>query len=30
MIMDFERSGFKTVSITKDVYVQILHFTKGK
>ena len=28
--MDFERSGFKTVSITKDVYVQVVHFTKGK
>ncbi len=28
--MDFERSGFQTVSITKDVYVQVVHFTKGK
>jgi len=28
--MDFERSGFKTVSVTKDVYVQVLHFTKGE
>ena len=28
--MDFERSGFKTVSVSKDVYVQVLHFTKGE
>ncbi len=28
--MVFEHSGFKTVSVTKDIYVQVLHFTKGE
>ena len=27
---DFKQSGFETIGITKDVYVQVLHFTKGK
>ena len=25
---DFKQSGFKTIGITKDVYVQVLHFKK--
>jgi SAM-dependent methyltransferase len=25
---DFKQSGFETIGITKDVYVQVLHFKK--
>ena len=27
---DFEEDGFSTEKVTKDVYVQVVHFTKGK